>query len=137
MADTLKFDLVAPERLLLSEQVDMVIVPGTDGYFGVLPKHAPVISSLRPGVIDVHQGGQVARQFFVAGGFAEVGAAGVTVLVEEAWPVKDVTRAVADQRKEQAATLAEKAANDDDRKKAARARWVAEEMAAVAARAGA
>lgn len=137
MADTLTFDLVTPERLLLSEQVEMVIVPGSEGYFGVLPKHAPVISTLRPGVIDVHQGGQVTKQFFVAGGFAEVSGAGVTVLVEEAWPVKDVTRAVADKRKEMADELAEKAANDDDRVKAARARWVADEMAAVAARAGA
>ncbi|MBM3515510.1 MAG: F0F1 ATP synthase subunit epsilon [Alphaproteobacteria bacterium] len=136
MADTLTFDLVTPGRLLLSEQVEMVIVPGSEGYFGVLPKHAPVISTLRPGVIDVHQGGAVTRQFFVAGGFAEVSAAGATVLVEEACAVKDITRDMVENRKAEAAALADNAATDDDRKKAARARWVADEMAAVIARAG-
>lgn len=135
MADTLTFDLVTPERLLLSEQVEMVIVPGSEGYFGVLPKHAPVISTLRPGVIDVHQGGAVTRQFFVAGGFAEVSATGATVLVEEAWAVKDITRDLIENRKAAAEALAGKAANDDDRKKAALARWIADEMAAVAAKA--
>lgn len=137
MAETLKFELVAPERLLLSEQVDMVTIPGTEGYFGVLPKHAPVISSLRPGVIDVYQGGAITQQFFVGGGFAEVNATGVTVLVEEAVPVKELTRAAVDKRRALADELAEKAANDDDRKLAARARWVADEMAAAAAKAGA
>jgi F-type H+-transporting ATPase subunit epsilon len=136
MSDTLKFDLVAPERLLLSEQVEMVIVPGSDGYFGVLPKHAPVISSLRPGTIDVYQNGAIAQQFFVAGGFAEVTATGITVLVEEAWPIAGITRAVADKRKAIADALVEKAANDDDRKQAARAKWIADEMAVVAGRAG-
>src|SRR3546814_18454611 len=66
------FELVSPERLLLSEEVDMVVVPGEEGDFGVLVRHAPLISTLRPGVIKVHNGGSVTEQIFVAGGFAEV-----------------------------------------------------------------
>ena len=137
MSETLKFELVAPERLLFSEQVEMVVIPGTEGYFGVLPRHAPVISSLRPGIVDVTQGGTIVQQFFVAGGFAEVNAAGATVLVEDAIPVKDITKAAVEKRRAAADELAEKAANDDDRKRAARARWIADEMAAAAARGGA
>jgi F-type H+-transporting ATPase subunit epsilon len=135
MADTLQLELVSPERLLLSEPVEMVVVPGTDGYFGVLPRHAPVISTLRPGVIDVYRNGAVAQQYFVAAGFAEVNAAGVTVLVDEALPVAEITRAKAEERRAAAQELAEKAASDDDRRKAAQALRVAEEMAALAARA--
>jgi len=135
MADTLQFELVSPERLLLSEPVEMVVVPGTDGYFGVLPKHAPVMSTLRPGVIDVYRGGAIAQQYFVAAGFAEVNASGVTVLVDEALPVAEITRAKAEERRAAAQGLLEKAASDSDKRKAERALSVADEMAAVAARA--
>lgn len=135
MAETLQFELVSPERLLLSEAVEMVVVPGTDGYFGALPRHAPVISTLRPGVIDVYRGGAITSQYFVAGGFAEVNAAGVTVLVDEALPLSEVNKAKADERKVAAQDLLDKAASDEDKRKAAKALRVAEEMAAVAARA--
>ena len=83
MADRLTFELVSPERLLLSAQVDMVVVPGTEGEFGVLAGHAPLVSTLRPGVISVHDEKSIQR-IFVRGGFAEVTAAGLTVLAEEA-----------------------------------------------------
>ena len=83
MADRLTFELVSPERLLLSAQVDMVVVPGTEGEFGVLAGHAPLVSTLRPGVISVHDEKSIQR-IFVRGGFAEVSAAGLTVLAEEA-----------------------------------------------------
>lgn len=135
MADTLQFELVSPERLLLSEPVEMVVVPGTDGYFGVLPKHAPVMSTLRPGVIDVYRNGVIAQQYFVAAGFAEVNAAGVTVLVDEALPVAEITRAKAEDRRAAAQGLLEKATSDSDKRKAERALAVADEMAAVAGRA--
>jgi len=135
MADTLQFELVSPERLLLSEQVEMVVVPGTDGYFGVLPKHAPVMSTLRPGVIDVYRGGAIAQQYFVAAGFAEVNASGITVLVDEAVPVAEITRAKADERRARAQSLVEKATSEDDKRKAAAAMRVADEMASVAGRA--
>jgi F-type H+-transporting ATPase subunit epsilon len=92
------FELVSPERLLLSEEVDMVVVPGEEGDFGVLVRHAPLISTLRPGVIKVHDGGSVTEQIFVAGGFAEVTPQRCTVLAEEAVPVGEIDRAKAEQR---------------------------------------
>jgi len=92
------FELVSPERLLLSEEVDMVVVPGEEGDFGVLTRHAPLISTLRPGVIQVHNGGTVTERIFVAGGFAEVTPARCTVLAEEALPVGEINRAATEQR---------------------------------------
>ena len=72
MADKVAFELVSPERLLLSRAVEMVVVPGSEGYFGVLPGHAPLVSTLNPGVIDVYENGAIDERIFVAGGFAEV-----------------------------------------------------------------
>lgn len=92
MADKVEFELVSPERLLVSKAVDMVVVPGAEGDFGVLRGHAPLISTLRLGVIDVHDGGGVAERIFVAGGFAEVTAERCTVLAEQAVRVEDLKR---------------------------------------------
>jgi F-type H+-transporting ATPase subunit epsilon len=93
MAEKVEFELVSPERLLVSKPVDMVVVPGAEGDFGVLRGHAPLISNLRIGVIDIHDGGSVAERIFVAGGFAEVTAERCTVLAEQAMPVGDLKRA--------------------------------------------
>jgi len=93
MADTLRFELVSPERLLLSEQVGMVVVPGTEGNFGVLPGHALFISTVRPGVIDVYEDGKVTERIFVSGGFAEVTPERCTVLADEAAPTSSLDRA--------------------------------------------
>jgi F-type H+-transporting ATPase subunit epsilon len=89
MADTFRFELVTPERMALSEDVAQVVVPGVEGEFTVLPGHAPVISALRPGVIEVAlpEAGGKAR-IFVKGGFAEVDADHLTVLAERAIPVE-------------------------------------------------
>lgn len=92
MADKVQFELVAPERLLVSQAVDMVVVPGAEGDFGVLPGHAPLISAVRPGVIDMHEAGAVTDRIFVAGGFAEVTAERCTVLAEEAARLRDLDR---------------------------------------------
>jgi F-type H+-transporting ATPase subunit epsilon len=92
MADKTQFELVSPERLLISKAVDMVVVPGTEGDFGVLPDHAPLISSVRPGVIAVFEGGQVTDRIFVAGGFAEVTGERCTVLAEQATPLAELDR---------------------------------------------
>ena len=92
MADKVKFELVSPEKMLISEDVDMVVVPGTEGYFGVLPGHAPLISTVRPGTIDIYQGSTVRERLFVAGGFAEVTAERCTVLADEAMPVSELSR---------------------------------------------
>lgn len=94
MADAaVQFELVSPEQLLVSEDVEMVVVPGSEGDFGVLPGHSPMISTVRPGVIHIFSGGAVSSRIFVAGGFAEVTSARCTVLAEEALPVDDIDRA--------------------------------------------
>jgi F-type H+-transporting ATPase subunit epsilon len=92
MADKLQFELVSPEKLLLSEAVGMVIVPGSEGNFGVLPGHALFISTVRPGVIDVYEDKTVTQQIFVSGGFAEVTPERCTVLADEAMPVASLDR---------------------------------------------
>lgn len=90
MAETTQFELVSPERLVISRAVEMVVVPGTEGYFGVLPRHAPLISTLDPGVIDIYEGGSVVDRIFVAGGFAEVTEERCTVLAENAVPLSEI-----------------------------------------------
>ncbi|HEY4342990.1 MAG TPA: F0F1 ATP synthase subunit epsilon [Parvibaculum sp.] len=96
MADKLHFDLVSPERLLLSENVDMVTVPGSEGDFGVLAGHAPVMAVLRPGVINVDDAGRPQQRIFVRGGFAEVTPAGLTILAENAIPLAELDGAALD-----------------------------------------
>jgi F-type H+-transporting ATPase subunit epsilon len=98
MADKVAFELVAPERLLASVDCDMVVVPGEEGDFGVLPGHAPLLSLLRPGVITVYQGDRVEQRVFVAGGFAEVNERGCTVLAEAAEPLEELEPGKVQQR---------------------------------------
>ena len=86
------FELVSPERLLLSQQVDMVVVPGSEGFFGVLIGHTPLISTLKPGVIDVYDGGKIVERIFVVGGFAEATPDRCVVLAETAIPVGEIDR---------------------------------------------
>ena len=92
MAERVQFELVTPERLLLSEMVEMVVVPGTEGNFGVLPGHAPLISSIRPGTIDVYEGQTIARRIFVVSGIAEVTPERCTVLADEALSPDELDR---------------------------------------------
>jgi F-type H+-transporting ATPase subunit epsilon len=112
MADKVQFELVSPERLLVSREVEMVVVPGSEGDFGVLPDHAPMISTVRPGTIEIHEGGQVVEQIFVAGGFAEVTGERCTVLADEATPVKEIDKGAV-QTQIDAAKGELAAANDD------------------------
>ena len=81
MDDKLQFDLVSPERLVVSERVDAVTIPGAEGDFGVLPNHSPVMAMIREGELIVESNG-VQRSFALAGGFADVTPEGVTVLAE-------------------------------------------------------
>ena len=92
MADLVHFELVSPERLLVSRDVYMVVVPGTEGDFGVLPGHAPLMSTIRPGAIAIYPTGMtdVPERIFIDGGFAEVSATGLTVLAESAVPVAEL-----------------------------------------------
>ena len=89
MADPFQFELVSPERLLISEPVEQVVVPGSEGYFTVLKGHAPFMSTLRPGVIEVSKAGQTDR-IFVRGGLADVSVAGLTILAGQAIPLAEV-----------------------------------------------
>ncbi len=118
MAEKLKFDLVAPERLLLSTEADMVVVPGTEGDFGVMPGHSPVMATLRSGVIDVTGTAEGDTRIFVRGGFAEITAAGLTVLAEEATPLAELDAAALDQRIKNASEDVQDAKSDDVRVKA-------------------
>jgi len=97
-----EFELVSPERLLLSEPVDMAVIPGSEGDFGVLAGHSLQISTLRPGVIEVWQGETVVNRLFVIGGFAEVTDTRCTVLAHEAVPVDEINAAEAQAAFEQA-----------------------------------
>jgi F-type H+-transporting ATPase subunit epsilon len=90
MAGTFKFELVTPERMALSEDVAQVVVPGVEGEFTVLPGHAPVISALRPGVIEVALPDASKTRIYVKGGFAEVDADHLTVLAERALSVEEM-----------------------------------------------
>jgi F-type H+-transporting ATPase subunit epsilon len=84
MPDTFKFELVSPERLLVSSEVEQVQVPGSEGDFTMLAHHAPLLTSLKPGLLEIVSGGAERRRYFVRGGFAEVGPQGLTVLAETA-----------------------------------------------------
>ncbi|MFO1089076.1 MAG: F0F1 ATP synthase subunit epsilon [Hyphomicrobiales bacterium] len=87
----LKFDLVSPERLLFSGDVRQVVVPGMDGEFTVLENHAPLVSTLKPGVVTVTGADGKSERIFVGGGFAEVNPKGLTILAEEAMPVAELS----------------------------------------------
>lgn len=98
MAEKIQFELVSPAKLLVSSLVEMVVVPGEEGDFGALPRHSPMIATVRPGVIDVYDAGKIGSRIFVAGGFAEVNEERVTVLAEEAIPLADLSLDLAQNR---------------------------------------
>src|SRR6202012_1868825 len=115
------FRLVMPERELVNTEADMVVVPGSEGDFGVLHGHAPLISTVRPGVLEVLQGNKVEQRFIVVGGIAEVTPERCTVLADEATPFEQVTAEQLVERQHaaerdlvDAATDAEKAAAQKD-----------------------
>ena len=90
MAETTLFELVSPERLILSKDVSMVVVPGSEGLFGVLPRHTSMLSALAPGVLDVYEEGEITKRLFVVNGFAEVTGDRCTVLAEDVIPVEEL-----------------------------------------------
>lgn len=124
--DKVEFELVSPEKLLLSREVDMVVVPGAEGDMGVLPRHSPAITTVRPGTIVVYEGGAVTDRIFVAGGFAEVSDNRCTVLAEEAMPVDDIDKPAAEQALSDAREDVGAAESDAERKAAEIAAAVAE-----------
>lgn len=116
MAETVAFELVSPEKLLLSRDVAFVVVPGAEGDFAVLPGHALFLSSLRPGVLEVHDETGKATALFVAGGFAEATPKRCTVLAREAIPMEEMDRAEIEKRRGEAKE--DLGAHPDDRKAA-------------------
>jgi len=139
MADgKVTFELVAPERLLVSADVDMVVVPGTEGDFGVLPGHAPLIATVRPGVIEIYDGSlepkSITQRIFVAGGVAEVTDTRCTVLAEQAAPVGDIKAADAQARLDAARARVNEAGDDEPAKaRALKEVAIAEAMVVAAA----
>ncbi|CAN7535751.1 F0F1 ATP synthase subunit epsilon [Aminobacter sp. LjRoot7] len=119
MAEAFKFELVSPERLLVSEQVESVVIPGAEGEMTVMANHAPVMTTIKPGVVTVKAVGGKEERYVVFGGFADIVPAGCTLLAESATPVKDIDRAellrriqearedVSDAKEDQARTKAE------------------------------
>jgi F-type H+-transporting ATPase subunit epsilon len=104
MADTMQFDLVSPERRLASAQVASVQIPGTDGDMTAMQGHAPTITTLRPGLLTV-DGPEGQQQYVVTGGFAEITAAGVSVLAERALAKDDMTQETMDEIMEEARSM--------------------------------
>ncbi len=122
------FRLVMPERELLATDADMVVVPGSEGDFGVLHGHAPLISTVRPGVLEVYQGNKVERRFVVVGGFAEVTPERCTVLADEAIPFEEVTVEQLAQRERTAEEDLVDAANDAEKAAATKDLAIAREL---------
>ena len=112
MAERVEFELVSPERLVKSQGVEMVVVPCSEGDIGVLPGHTPLIGTVRPGVVDIHENGKVTESIFVSGGFVEVTPDRCTLLAEEATSVMMLNEGDAQARLEVAQRALEKASSD-------------------------
>lgn len=118
MSDKVQFELVSPEKLLSSELVDMVVVPGSEGYLGVLPDMSPLIATLQPGTIDIYKGNEIQRRIFVAGGFVEVSDSKCTVLAETAIDAAQLHRANIEQEIKDLNEDVADAKSDEERAKA-------------------
>lgn len=115
MTDKISFDLVSPERLVLSEEADMITIPGSEGDMGVMAGHAPVITTLRPGIISVTGGKDADQRFVVFGGFAEITSTKLTVLAEETIAAAEFDGAALDARIALANESVAKAVTDSDK----------------------
>jgi F-type H+-transporting ATPase subunit epsilon len=93
MAEAFQFELVSPERLLVSEQVVSVVIPGAEGEMTVMANHAPVMTTIKPGVVTVNPVSGSAERYVVFGGFADILPSGCTLLAESAVPVRDIDKA--------------------------------------------
>ncbi len=118
MTDKITFDLVSPERLVLSEDAEMVTIPGSEGDMGVMAGHMPLITTLRPGTITVSGGPGGEERFFVSGGFAEVTDKKLTLLADEAVPMRELDATAVGQRIAAAEEIVASAKSDIERTKA-------------------
>lgn len=113
MADSFKFELVSPERLLLSASVTEVVLPGSEGEMTVMANHAPTMTTIRPGVLTVKEASGQTQKFVVFGGFADILPSGCTLLAESALPVSDLRKDALAKRVEQAKADLATAKSDD------------------------
>ncbi len=113
-----KFELVSPERLLVSEEVISVVIPGSEGEMTVMANHAPVMTTVKPGVVTVKPASGAEERYVVFGGFADILPSGCTLLAESATPVKDIDRADLARRIQAAKEDIADAKSDDHRTKA-------------------
>lgn len=118
MAEAFQFELVSPERLLVSEQVEAVVIPGAEGEMTVMAHHAPVMTTIKPGVVTVKTAGGKEERYVVFGGFADIVPAGCTLLAESAVAVGDIDRADLARRIQDAREDAADAKDDQSRSKA-------------------
>jgi len=93
---TFPFELVSPEKLLFTGEVEAVVVPGTEGEFTVLKDHAPIMSGMKPGIVEIDGGASAKKRLFVHGGFADVSPKGLTILAEQAIPLEELNAAQLD-----------------------------------------
>jgi F-type H+-transporting ATPase subunit epsilon len=113
---TFHFELVAPERLVFSGDVESVVVPGTEGEFTVLKDHAPVVSALRPGIVVIAETAAETRRLFVCGGYAEIAPSGLTILADNALPLEEVDAHTLDAEIERFEEEMERASTDEARR---------------------
>jgi F-type H+-transporting ATPase subunit epsilon len=118
MAEAFKFELVSPERLLVSEQVESVVIPGAEGEMTVMAHHAPVMTTIKPGVVTLKTAAGQEERYVVFGGFADIVPSGCTLLAESAVAVKDVDRTDLARRIQEAKEDAADAKDDQTRSKA-------------------
>lgn len=118
MAEAFKFELVSPERLLVSEQVESVVIPGAEGEMTVMAQHAPVMTTIKPGVVTVKTSAGREERYVVFGGFADILPSGCTLLAESATHVNNIDRADLARRIQEAKEDASDAKDDESRSKA-------------------
>jgi len=131
VADTFQFELVAPEKLIYSDDIEFVVVPGAEGDFGVLPGHALLLSTVRPGIIEIFENDKPKERYFVGGGFAEVTPERCTILSTESVNLDDIDESTARQRLDTAEHDLNEAASDADREKCEKALEVAQALLAA------
>ena len=117
MADALRLELVSPERELASRQVKQVAVPGVEGEFVVMPDHAPVLSTIKPGVLVIGEISGQETRYFVRGGYAEMANNQLIVLAERAIPLKELSAAEIEREIQWAKEDLEDARDDEERRK--------------------
>jgi F-type H+-transporting ATPase subunit epsilon len=124
--EQIAFELVSPEQLVVSEGADMVVIPGADGDIGAMVRHAPLITSLKAGVVGLYDGRSVRERYFVAGGFAEITNERCTVLAEHPTKVAELKRADVEQELNNAREDVQDAKTDEERAEAERRADVAD-----------